>query len=297
LGAAIDTAGANPGEAGGQGYEREFDFTDRDFEGIRKRLYDETGIALSDSKRDLAYGRLARVLRKKGLDSFKDYLAYLKSAPSDETAEFVNSLTTNVTSFFREGHQFEILGAQLLPERLAQVMADGSRRLRVWSAACSTGQEPYSIAMVLAEGLAGYPGIDAKILASDLDSEVVKQASAGVYEERLLDGISRPRQKRWLWKGKGKNKGKARVVPELRDLITFKQLNLMHPFPMKGPFDFVFCRNVVIYFDKKTQIDLFDRIADVLAIGGHLFIGHSESLMGLSDRFEFCGGNVYRRIS
>ncbi len=275
---------------------REFDFTDRDFELIRKRLYEETGISLSDSKRDLAYGRLARVLRRKNLASFSDYLKYLKTAPSEDCTEFVNALTTNVTSFFREGHQFEILAEKLLPERIAEVQADRSNKLRIWSSACSTGQEPYSIAMVLAEGLAGRSGIDAKILATDLDSDVVAKASAGVYPLKNLDGIPPERQKRWLWRGKGANAGSARVVPDLRKLITFKQLNLMHPLPMKGPFDFVFCRNVVIYFDKPTQKGLFDRIANVMAPGGHLFIGHSESLSGLTEKFEFCGGNVYRRV-
>ncbi len=272
--------------------EREFVFTDADFEFIRQLVAEKTGIVLNDAKRNLVYSRLSRRLRQLELEHFADYCDLLKAGDDGELVNFTNAITTNLTSFFRENHHFEYLRDTLLPE-LMQGKAD--RRLRCWSAGCSTGEEPYSIAMVLRETLPEQ-GWDMRILATDLDSDVVARAQRGVYAQERVNGISAERLRRWFLRGKGDNEGMVQVRPPLRELITFRQLNLMHEWPIHGPLDFIFCRNVVIYFDKPTQKILFDRYAELLPVGGHLFIGHSESLFKVSDRFKLIGKTIYRKV-
>lgn len=270
---------------------REFKFSDKDFRTIKQIVHEHSGIALSDAKQDLVYGRLSRRLRHHGLNSFRDYCALLTDSRDDtEFNEFINAITTNLTSFFRENHHFDFLAGQALPALLRENRA--SRRIRIWSAGCSTGEEPYSIAMVVAEQVPA--DWDVRILATDLDSNVVAKAAAGVYGMERVEGIPIERKRRWLLKGGGGQQGLVRVRDELRDLITFRQLNLMHDWPFKGPFDLVFCRNVVIYFDKDTQRVLFKRFADKLARHGYLFLGHSETLHNVSDRFSLLGKTVYR---
>ena len=272
--------------------EREFVFTDGDFEFIRRLVAEKTGIVLNDAKRNLVYSRLSRRLRQLGLEQFADYCELLKSGDDGELVNFINAITTNLTSFFRENHHFEYLRDTLLPELMR---SKPERRLRCWSAGCSTGEEPYSIAMVLRETLPA-SGWDARILATDLDSEVVARARRGVYTQERVNGISPERLRRWFLRGKGDNEGMVQVRAALRELITFRQLNLMHAWPIGGPLDFIFCRNVVIYFDKPTQKVLFDRYAELLPVGGHLFIGHSESLFKVTDRFKLIGKTIYRKV-
>jgi chemotaxis protein methyltransferase CheR len=274
-------------------YEREFDFTRRDFEFIRQLVGERTGIVLSDHKVDMVYGRLARRLRQLKLSSFRDYLSRLESDDDQELVEFTNALTTNLTAFFREPHHFDYLAQQALP---ALVRQRPDRRLRVWSAGCSTGEEPYSIAVTLQEALPNISRWDVRILATDLDSSVVQKAHAGIYDGTRLNGIGDERWKRWFQRGHGSNAGKVRVSAQLQRLITFKQLNLMHQWPMKGPFDVLFCRNVIIYFNKDTQRILFDRFADILADDGYLFVGHSETLHKVTDRFQLIEKTVYRKV-
>jgi chemotaxis protein methyltransferase CheR len=274
-------------------YEREFTFTSNDFEFIRDMVGERTGIVLSDHKVDMVYGRLARRLRQLKLKSFKDYLARLQQDDDQELVEFTNALTTNLTAFFREPHHFEFLGHTGIPELIKK---RPNRRLRVWSAGCSTGEEPYTIAITLHEALPSLRDWDVKILATDLDSNVVARAKAGIYDQERVNGISKNRLNRWFRKGRGENSGKVRVASELQQLITFKQLNLMHQWPMKGPFDVIFCRNVVIYFNKETQRVLFDRYADMLAADGYLIVGHSESLHKVTNRFELLGKTIYRKV-
>ena len=275
-------------------YEREFTFTRNDFEHIRNMVGERTGIVLSDHKVDMVYGRLARRLRQLKINSFKDYLTLLSQDDDQELVEFTNALTTNLTSFFREPHHFEFLQQKGIPELIKR---RPNKRLRVWSAGCSTGEEPYTIAITLQESLPLIRNWDVKILATDLDSNVVRHAKAGVYEQERVNGISKERLSRWFNKGQGSNQGKVRVSSDLHRLITFKQLNLMHEWPMKGPFDIIFCRNVVIYFNKDTQRILFDRYADILANDGYLIVGHSESLHKVTNRFELLGKTVYRKVS
>lgn len=272
---------------------REFAFTDRDFEFIRGLVTARTGISLGDHKRQLVYGRLSRRLRQLRLQSFAEYCDRLQADTDGELIELVNAITTNLTSFFREAHHFEYLRKKLLPA-LFECKAR-ERRLRIWSAGCSTGEEPYSLAMVLAETVPPGCGWDVKVLATDIDSNVLATAAAGVYPFERVASLAEPRLKRWFQQGTGAQHGKVKVNAALQELIAFRELNLMETWPMRGPFDAVFCRNVVIYFDKPTQRALFARFADILTNDGHLFVGHSESLFQVSDRFELIGQTVYRK--
>lgn len=273
--------------------QREFTFTNSDFERIRALVYERAGIHLSETKSNLVYGRLSRRLRVLQLASFDDYLSYLQQHEETELTEFLNSITTNLTSFFRENHHFEALRNHVLPELM--IVRRAARRLRLWSAGCSTGEEPYSLAMVLSEVLLDQPGWDVKLLATDLDTDVLETARAGTYAEDRVRAVSRERLRRFFLRGAGANAGNVQVVAELRRLIAFNQLNLMETWPMRGPFDVIFCRNVVIYFDKPTQAGLFDRFADILSDEGTLFVGHSETLNKVTDRFELVGQTMYRK--
>jgi chemotaxis protein methyltransferase CheR len=285
--AAVSIARENANES-----EREFEFSDADFESIRERVYSHAGISLSDAKRNLVYSRLARRLRRLKLPSFRAYVDYLDANYDAELTEFLNAITTNLTSFFRERHHFEILRRDVLPEIMG---VKHDRRIRIWSAGCSTGEEPYSLAMTVRDAIPAGAGWDARILATDLDTNVLQTASAGIYEEERVRQLPQATLRRWFHRGRGANAGRVRVAEELRALITFNRLNLMGAWPMKGPFDVIFCRNVVIYFDKDTQRRLFERYANLLAPHGYLFVGHSETLYKVTDRFELIGQTVYRK--
>ena len=267
--------------------------TDSQFHRIRQLVREHTGISLSDAKRQLVYGRLSRRLRALKLDSFREYIALLEQGVATELEEFTNAITTNLTSFFREPHHFEYLASDVLPQIVARDA--GVRRARIWCCAASTGEEPYSIAMVLREAASLLSGFDVKVLATDLDSAVLATAADGIYNAERLKSVSHARASRFFRKGSGGHAGKFRVQDELRDLITFKQLNLMHEWPVRGPFDAIFCRNVIIYFDKDTQRALFARMAALQRPGDILFLGHSESLYRVSDQYELVGRTIYRR--
>ena len=275
--------------------EQEFEFTDRDFEFLRNIVTNHTGITLGGHKRQLVYGRLTRRLRQLGIATFDQYCAYVEQHLDDELGELVNAITTNLTSFFRENHHFEHLAGHALPDRMER--AGLNRRLRLWSAGCSTGEEPYSIAMTVAETLGSNLSVwDTRILATDIDSQVLARATSGVYPDERIEGIAPGRQRRWFKRGTGVNAAKVKVVEDLQSLIAFRQLNLVDAaWPMRGPFDIIFCRNVVIYFDKPTQKKLFSRYADLLAPDGYLYVGHSESLHGTSDRFKLIGRTIYQK--
>jgi chemotaxis protein methyltransferase CheR len=274
--------------------EREFQLTDADFSFLSGFVTRHTGIKLTEGKRELVYGRLARRLRQLNLGSFSAYCEMLRGDPGDELGHLVNAITTNLTSFFRERHHFEYLAGKVLPA--LQRANAATRRIRIWSAGCSTGAEPYSLAMTVREAPVDLRGWDVKILATDIDTNVLQVAANGVYVDKELEGLSREQLRRWFLRGTGANGGRARAKDELRDMLTFRPLNLMEPWPVKGPIDVLFCRNVVIYFDKETQKTLFNRFADVLAPDSHLFIGHSESLFKVCERFELIGQTIYRRL-
>ncbi len=271
---------------------REFPFTQRDFDYLRKVSNERTGIVVSDDKYDMFYSRLSRRVRKLGLRDFGEYCDLIRNETQDqEVLELVNAITTNLTAFFRENHHFDYLANTVLPDLMRRNAH--SRRIRIWSAGCSTGEEPYSLAITLRENLP--PDWDAEILATDIDSNVLQKAAGAVYPEERIKGLQQQRLKRWFLKGRGNQAGMVRLKPEVRQLIRFDQLNLMERWALDEPMDVIFCRNVIIYFDKATKKRLVERYADAMRPDGYLFIGHSESLFKLTDRFELIGNTVYRR--
>jgi chemotaxis protein methyltransferase CheR len=276
------------------GSTSDFVLTDAEFNRIRELVREHTGIALSEAKRQLVYGRLVRRLRALELRGFGDYIELLEQAQPVELEEFTNAVTTNLTSFFRESHHFDHLASQVLPAIAQRQAATG--RLRIWSCACSTGEEPDSISMVLREQQALLAGIDARILATDLDSQVLATAASGVYAAERVQAVSKARVSKYFRQGSGSQQGKVKVDAALREMVTFKQLNLMQEWPMRGPFDVIFCRNVVIYFDKATQRTLFERMAALQRPGDILYLGHSESLYRVSEKYELVGRTIYRRV-
>lgn len=272
--------------------QQEHALRDAEFRKIVRLVMEKTGIVIGDHKRAFVHGRLGRRLRALGLSDFQDYCRLLESADGEsEHHMLVNAVTTNHTSFFREPHHFEYLARSVLPA-IVQDRGAGSRRLRIWSAGCSTGEEPYTLAMVLC-GFAPMKDWDRKILATDLDTNVVAQAAHGRYDQERAQSIPDTFRKRYV---AVQPDGGALMGDDLRELISFAPLNLLDSWPMRGPFDVVFCRNVVIYFDRPTRATLFDRYAEILRPGGWLFVGHSESLLNITDRFELVGRTVYRRI-
>lgn len=273
--------------------KKEFPFSDKDFSYIKNLVAERTGIVLTDIKRDMVYSRVARRIRALKINDFAEYCDVLKSGHHEEMVEFINAITTNLTSFFREPHHFVYMTKTLLPEIRANKK---DRTIRVWSAGCSSGEEPYSIAMTLRDFFPADSDWDIKILATDLDSHMVDKAEKGVYKEGSITGVDERQIKKWMKKGSGKMAGSVKICNEIQSLITFKQLNLMHDWPLKGPFDFMFCRNVVIYFSKDTQKELFDRYANLLVPNAGLFIGHSESLFKVTDRFQSLGKTIYKKV-
>lgn len=264
---------------------KEFEFTPRDFERVRALIHKRAGIALADSKHEMVYSRLARRLRATGIRSFQAYLDTLESRQdSDEWEAFTNALTTNLTSFFREAHHFPIL---------ADHVRGSKEPIQVWCAASSTGEEPYSIAMTLCEAL-GPQASQAHVIATDIDTNVLTTAANGVYPIDRIEKMSPERVKRFFLRGKGAQEGLVRVRPELRQMVTFKQLNLLaDDWPVSGPFDVIFCRNVMIYFDKPTQGKILSRFAPMMKPDGLLFAGHSENFLYVSDAFKLRGKTVY----
>ncbi|WP_199096956.1 protein-glutamate O-methyltransferase CheR [Dyella sp. ASV21] len=268
-----------------------------EFEFLRAFVYEHCGISLGEHKRQLVQGRLLRRLRALKLRDFADYCELLRRDPHGELGELASAISTNVTAFFRESHHFDLLSNELLPRWIAEKKKDGGR-LRIWSAGCATGEEPYTLAIVLAEALEKHGAqVDAKILATDLSPQALETARKGVYPIERLEGVSDERRRRWFLRGEGEYAQFACVHPRLRELVSILPLNLLHDWPMQGPFDAIFCRNVVIYFDKPTKQRLFQRYAGLLPEGGYLFLGHSESMYGLNDSFDLIGRTVYRKRS
>lgn len=268
---------------------REFHFTAADFERVRKLIYQRAGISLAPIKQDMVYSRLARRLRALGMVTFGEYLAYLEAGSHENEWEtFVNSLTTNLTSFFREGHHFELLKKQLA--------GLSHRPLRIWCSAASTGEEPYTLAITACEAFDSMtPPV--QILASDIDTNVLKTAQRGVYPIERVERLERERLRRFFLRGTGAQEGYVRIRPELQKLITYTQVNLLDPaWPnVKGPFDALFCRNVMIYFDKPTQYQILKKFAPLLQPDGLLYAGHSESFLHAADLFHSLGRTVYQR--
>ena len=271
--------------------EKEFQFTRQDFEFLRNVVTKTTGIIADDDKYTMYYSRLARRVRKLGLKDFTEYRDYLNRNKDSETIELVNSVTTNLTAFFRENHHFEFLADTIIPE----IIKSGKKTIRLWSAGCSTGEEPYSLAITLSESIPDIEQWKVEIHATDIDSNVINKASSGVYTLDRVKGMDKKRLKKYFKKGSGNNEGYVKVNENIRKLISFRQLNLLHEWPFTPQFDAIFCRNVVIYFDKPTKNKLVDRYADLLKESGYLFMGHSESLYRSTERFELLGKTIYQK--
>lgn len=266
---------------------REFEWTDSDFDKIQTLIYAKAGISLHDGKHAMVYSRLSRRLRETGHVSFKNYLAWLESTDGPEWQEFVNALTTNLTSFFRERHHFEMFSDYLKSNA-------PSKRCSVWCAAASTGEEPYSIAITAMEALGAANGFT--LIASDIDSKVLATADKGIYKIDSLKGVSQSQLQRFFLRGVGLNSGMVRIRPDVQKLIEFTVVNLIHKnWPFKDSFDVVFCRNVMIYFDAETQRKVLEGIHKVMKPGGLLFVGHAENFSDSKDLFVLKGKTVYER--
>ncbi len=266
---------------------REFAWTNADFDRVQDLIYRRAGISLHDGKHAMVYSRLSRRLRDTGHNSFKEYLSWLESTDGAEWQEFVNALTTNLTSFFREQHHFQIFSEHLRGK-------PASHPWKVWCAAASTGEEPYAIVITALEALGARPHFS--LQASDIDSKVLATAANGVYKAESLKGVSPAQMQAFFMRGKGANAGMVRVKPELKQLVEFLIVNLIKDdWPFREPFDVVFCRNVMIYFDAETQRRVLERIHRVMKPGGILFVGHAENFSESRDLFTLKGKTAYER--
>ncbi len=265
---------------------REFDFSVRDFERIRQLIYDHAGIALTDSKRELVYSRLSRRLRATGIGTFAEYLRLLESNNAAEWEAFTNSLTTNLTAFFREGHHFTLLAQQL------QTLGT-ARPIVLWCSASSTGQEPYSMAMTAIDAFSSFsPPVT--IIASDIDTQVLETAKKGVYALDQVEKLEPALVRRFFLKGANQQSGMVRIRPEVQRLVSFRQVNLLDArWPIQGGLDAIFCRNVMIYFDKDTQLKILRNMAPLLNHKGLLYAGHSENFYHARGYFKLRGRTVY----
>lgn len=269
--------------------EKEFKMTDRDFDFLSAKAYDISGIVLGEHKKPLLYSRIARRIRALKLNDFAEYCNYLEGHEKEELSNFLNSITTNLTSFFRESHHFEFLTKEFIPQVKSRPK---DQPIRIWSSACSTGQEPYSIAITLYKNL-NLNRNSVKILATDLDSNVINKGRSGEYSLDEIEQMPRDYLKYFM---RNERAGVGKVKDDIREMIQFNRLNLLGPWPIKVKFDVIFCRNVVIYFNKETQKQLFSRLADHLVTGGYLIIGHSETLVGVNNQFESKGRTIYQKV-
>ena len=285
-----------PGEPVAGDAPREFEFSEIDFRSLAQLAYEHTGITLADSKRNLVYSRVSRRVRALGLASFKQYRAYLAREGNDgEIENFINAISTNLTKFFRESHHFDHFRSHVAGAFAHASRGGGARRLRIWSAGCSTGEEPYTIAVVLKKEIPDILRHDVRILATDIDTDVIARAARGVYPPDSLEQIPNA-YRSFFHETAGEDDSRTLVAVErdVRSLIAFRRLNLMEAWPFKGQFDAIFCRNVMIYFDNPTKASLIERFTKQIKPGGWLYIGHSESLTGGHPGLKLMGRTIYR---
>lgn len=271
--------------------------TDSEFNFFRDLAKMYAGIKIADYKRNMVFRRISKRLNELGMNSVSDYCRLVAGddGPS-ELPKLINALTTNKTGFFREKHHFDHLAMRALPSMLKDCEARDSRRLRFWSAGCSSGQEPYSIAMTLQDSVPDLQRWDARILATDIDTDMIEHGRSGIYPADETKAIP-PKARSEFAQPVAGDKTHRRMADVIRSRIDYRQLNLLGPWPMQGPFDAIFCRNVVIYFDKPTQRVLFDRFADMLRDGCFLYVGHAESLYKVTERFCVVGQSIYRKLA
>ncbi len=264
----------------------------RQFQELCDMVYEITGIVLKESKREMVYRRLMRRIRELNVPSFSEYFQLLKTNDSEELPNFINAITTNLTSFYRESHHFDYLLENFLPEH--EKFTGAKRRLRVWSSACSTGEEPYTLSITLNKYFGRQINLwDCKILATDLDTNVLDTSKEGVYKFDRIESLPTKIKKDWFESAEPDYPGHVRVNEILKDIITFKQLNLLNAWPMKGPFDVIFCRNVLIYFDRPTQEAILEKFLKILRPGGVLMLGHSESVAKGYSQLDPVGRTTY----
>lgn len=272
-----------------------FTITEKEFNLFRDIIYRLTGIQMTEKKRNLVVARLSKRLRALNLHSFSQYYDYLNTSTSaaDELSNLINRITTNKTDFFREKHHFDFLANEILPSYISAAQKGRERRLRIWSSGCSSGEEPYTLAMTVAESFKNERGWDLKILATDLDTDVLTKASRGVYSSQQIAPVPLGLLSKYFVRS---SEG-YEVSQQLKSMIYFRKLNLMDPvFPMKKPFDIIFCRNVMIYFDEQTKQDLIKKYHSHLKNDGYMFVGHSESLMTMKHLFRFLKHTVYIKV-
>ena len=270
--------------------------SEKDFRDIRKRVYDHCGINLNEGKKELVRTRLAKRLRLGKFETFPEYMKYVfEDETGVEFSILIDSISTNLTSFFRESQHFEFLKNKFLPTLMERKRKAGNSKIRTWSAGCSSGEEPYTMAIVLQEAIQNQGSWDVKILATDISTRMVETAQRGVYSPERVKPVPSPSRQRYLVQRSQKGQKVFEASSALKDIITFRYLNLMEPWPFGGPMDFIFCRNVMIYFDKPTQARLVNRYWDLLAPGGILFTGHSESLTGIEHKFKYIQPTIYMK--
>jgi chemotaxis protein methyltransferase CheR len=269
------------------------------FSRLASFIHAELGIKMPDVKRSMLQGRLQKRMRHLGLGSYEEYVQYVFTPEGvrQELPQLINSVTTNKTDFFREPKHYDVLVRQVLPRVVDLNSAGLKRKLKVWSAACSTGEEPYTLAMVLREFEETCPGFHFSILATDISTKVLEKAIAGIYGEEKIEPVPQPLRKKYLLRGKDGKRGLVRIVPELRSLVRFQRLNLMEKdYGLREAMDVIFCRNVIIYFDRPTQEKVLGRLVAHLRPGGYLFMGHSETLNGFNMPLAPIALTVYRKI-
>ena len=275
---------------------REFEFSDADFRSLAQYAYEQAGIALSDTKRNLVYSRLSRRLRALEMTSFREYRIYL-AANASELESFINAISTNLTKFFREAHHFDHFRSHVAVPFVQAAHGKVGHRLRVWSAGCSTGEEPYSIAVVLKREIRDIDRHDVRILATDIDTEVIAKGARGEYPANSIDEVPKTYREFFQPVDGDRNSEQVVVGRDIRGLVAFRRLNLMEEWPFTGNFDAIFCRNVMIYFDGPTKTALVERLTQKLKPGGWLYIGHSESLVGTHPGLRLIGRTTYRRTA
>ena len=270
-----------------------------EFNYIKDLVYKHTGIVLAPHKKIMVQSRLNIRLRKNGMSTFKEYVNALKTNPAfskNEILELINRMTTNKTDFFRENHHFEFLKEKYLPAFEKNAIEQGKKNLKIWCAAASTGEEPYSIAITVNEYFNNKPGWNIKILATDIDTNVLDTAKRGIYKKDRLDPVSETLKKKYFNKVVDEGVEKFEAKNELKSMITYKKLNLLEfPYVLGDKMDLIFCRNVIIYFDKPTQKKIFAEFENSLKDEGFLIIGHSETMFGISDRYKFLGHTIYQK--
>ncbi|MDY6969646.1 MAG: protein-glutamate O-methyltransferase [Spirochaetota bacterium] len=269
------------------------EITNKEFTLFKDIVYQESGIKLSDVKKALLQSRLLKRLRALNIDSYSNYYNFLINNYETEKINLINCITTNKTDFFREEKHFIFLNDIILPK----FEKNNKKKIRVWSAGCATGEEPYSIAIILNEYYRGKKIPDIKILATDIDTVVLKKGEEGIYESTLLENVDKEIIKRYFYKGIRENEGFLKIKDSLKDIVYFRRLNLLcETYPMKHQFDLIFCRNVIIYFDNETRTRLFNQFHKYLYKDGYFFAGHSETLSGITDKFTLIGNTIYEKV-